>query len=221
MDDQDVMTHVRGSLANLQMTASADSILRQGDSLRVKRHRRTAIGGIGLAAVAVVGGTVAIADAQSHAPHRSNSLTSGVHQTQPPAVGNVSPRVTLAAWTVKTRQDGTVRVTVRQMKDVPGLEASLRSAGVSAVVTSSLSTPPGCAEWHDGNFKIGDVVTTANKSGLPGPDGLELIVHPTDVPNGALLWLGLAQAGAPAGSTGPSGPMAVGFLNDTSTCRSA
>jgi hypothetical protein len=214
MDDQDVMTHFRGSLENLQMTAPAESILRRGDSLRVRRHRRRAVGGVGLAAVAIVGGTVAVMSGQSHPPVRSN----GAHHTP---VGNVSPRITLAAWTVKSSPNGTVKVTVRQMKDIPGLEASLRSAGVPAVVTSSLSTPPGCAEWHDGNFKLGNVVTTANKSGLPGPDGLELILHPSDVPNGALLWLGLAQAGAPAGSTGPSGPMAVGFLNDTSTCRSA
>jgi hypothetical protein len=41
------------------------------------------------------------------------------------------------------------------------------------------------------------------------------------IPQGALLWLGLAQTGAPAGSSGPAGPMSVGLFDDTAACAAS
>ena len=93
--------------------------------------------------------------------------------------------------------------------------------GAPSVVTASFAIPASCTEWLGGAYSTRDVVTLANESGLPASGGVEFTIHPSAIPPGALLWLGLAQTGAPAGSSGPAGPMSVGLFNDTTGCATS
>lgn len=45
------------------------------------------------------------------------------------------PGIRLAAWTVARQADGTVHVTIRQLRDPAGLQRQLRADGVPASVT--------------------------------------------------------------------------------------
>jgi hypothetical protein len=109
--------------------------------------------GAAVAAVAAV--TVAmIVSAGQPAPGgkiaQSTTSGPGPRSTQPAP----SARPTLDAWTVTENRDGTVRVTIREMRDPSGLQAKLRADGVRVVVTASLTWPAACREWprelHDG-----------------------------------------------------------------------
>ena len=115
--------------------------------------------------------------------------------------------------------DGTLKVTIRQMKDPAGLQATLRADGARVVVTASLAWPAACREWRGGNYRMGDqVVQTENRTGLPSANGTEFLIKPSAIPAGALLWVGLSQTGKPAGVVGPPGPMSFGYLTAGRAC---
>ena len=197
MSSDDMTIAVRDSLADLHMTTPVADVLRRGERLRTHR-RRTGSGAIaGLATVAVVAGIV-LAHGPGHAVPKDGT-------------------VDLAAFTVTRRSADSVSVTIRQMTDLSGLQAALRADGIPALVTGSINVPQGCAEWNGGSHSTAQALTMANPSGLPDTNGIEFSIHPAAVPNGAVLFLGLLQTGAPAGSPGPAGPMSVGFL----TCASS
>ena len=140
--------------------------------------------------------------------------TSGSSQKPAPAA---SP--TLTAWTVTENPGGTLKVTIREMKDASGLQATLRADGARVVVTASLAWPAACGEWRGGNYRVGDqVVQTENRTGLPSADGTEFLIRPAAIPARALLWVGLSQTGRPAGVVGPAGPMGFGYLTATGAC---
>jgi hypothetical protein len=125
---------------------------------------------------------------------------------------------TLAAWTVTENKDGTLKVTIREMKNAAGLQATLRADGARVVVTDSLAWPAACTEFRDGGYRMGQVVTTPNQTGLPTADGTEFLIKPSDIPEGALLWIGMAQTGRPKGVVGPPGPTSFGFLTPSKAC---
>jgi hypothetical protein len=125
----------------------------------------------------------------------------------------------LTAWTVAENPDGTLKVTIREMEDPSGLQATLRADGARVVVTASLAWPAACGEWRGGNYRMGDqVVQTENRTGLPSADGAEFLIRPSAIPAGALLWVGLSQTGKPAGVYGPPGPMSFGYLTAGQAC---
>jgi len=123
----------------------------------------------------------------------------------------------LTAWTV-THSGRWLRVTIRQLADLPGLQATLRADGARVVVTGSLAWPSACSEWRSGNYRMGDVVRMRNVTGLPSRDGSEFYINPAQIPAGALLFIGQSPVGKPSGVTGPPGPMALGYLTDTPAC---
>jgi hypothetical protein len=135
---------------------------------------------------------------------------------------NPAASTTLTAWTVAKNPDGTLKVTIREMKDPSGLQATLRADGARVVVTASLMWPAACGEWRGGNFRMGDqVVQSANRTGLPSADGTELLIKPSLIPAGALLWIGLGQTGKPAGVVGPAGVTGFSYLTATGACTRA
>jgi hypothetical protein len=192
MSDIELMSEVRQTLDEVHMTVATEAILKRGGALCARRVRLMAAAAVSAFALAAVGAT---------------SL--------------VAPSPALAAWNVSRTAGGTVEVTIRQLDNIPGLEAQLRGDGAPSLVTASLAIPASCTEWLGGAYSTRDVVTLANESGLPASNGVEFAVHPSEIPQGALLWLGLAQTGAPAGSSGPAGPMSVGLFDDTAGCAAS
>ncbi len=198
MTDLDLFDPLREALADVRMHAPVVTILDRGNSLRRRRTTALLASACGIMGIAGFAGIAGFGLAGTQGP------------THPQAVG----------WTVERVESNEIDVTVYQLKDVRGLEATLRDDGVPVVVTASMALPQGCQNWDDGTYDMGDVVTTSTQSGLPNGTGTELVLRPTLIPTGALLWLGLAQSGAPSGSTGPSGPIASGFVANTTACWS-
>ena len=115
--------------------------------------------------------------------------------------------------------DGTLKVTIREMEDPSGLQATLRADGARVVVTASPAWPAACSEWRGGNYQLGDqVVRTENRTGLPSADGTEFLIKPSAIPAGALLWVGLSRTGKPSAVYGPPGPMSFGYLTAGQAC---
>jgi hypothetical protein len=144
----------------------------------------------------------------------AENATSGSSQRPTPAAST-----TLTAWTVTENRDGTLSVTIREMEDPSGLQATLRADRARVIVTASLAWPAGCSEWRGGNYTMGDqVVQTENRTGLPSANGTEFRIRPSDIPAGALLWVGLSQTGKPKGVVGTPGPMSFGYLTASEAC---
>ena len=227
MNDLDVKAIVRDSVAGVQMEVPAQVVLARGQAIKA-RHRSLLAGvaavvaaaaAAGGLAVAAPGRTPAQANGQTGArpaaskPARSQPAASRAASTQPQA----SKPATLTAWTV-THSGRSLRVTIRQLADLPGLQATLRADGARVVVTGSLDWPSACTQWRNGNYRMGDVVRMQNVTGLPSRDGSEFSINPARIPAGALLFIGQSPVGKPSGVTGPPGPMATGYLTDTPAC---
>jgi len=201
MNDDDMTLIIRDSLADVHMTTPLTDILSRGESLGTRRRRAKSGALLALAAL----GAVLAGLALSHAPHSSKAKTG----------------VELAAFTVTRQSADAISVTIRQLTDLSGLQAELRADGVPVLVTNSINIPTGCTEWKGGDYSTEHAVTMANPTGLPDSNGIEFSIHPSAIPQGTLLSLGLLPTGAPAGSPGPAGPMSAGLVTDSPTCRSS
>jgi hypothetical protein len=167
-----------------------------------------AAGGAAALAVTALGGQPAPAG------NIAQNATSGSSPKPTPAAST-----TLTAWTVTENPDGTLKVTIREMEDPSGLQATLQADGARVVVTASLAWPAACSEWRGGTYQMGDqVVQTENRTGLPSADGTEFLIKPSAIPAGALLWVALSQTGKPSGVYGPPGPMSFGYLTAGQAC---
>jgi hypothetical protein len=190
---------------------------RQARPVSRTRRRLTWAAASALAAGAAVAVAVTATAGQPATGGKAQNAASGSSARPAPAAST-----TLAAWTVTENRDGTLKVTIREMEDPSGLQATLRADGARVVVTASLAWPAACGEWRGGNYRMGDqVVQTENRTGLPSADGTEFLIKPSAIPAGALLWVGLSQTGKPAGVVGPAGPTSFGYLTATGACTRA
>jgi hypothetical protein len=111
MNDDELIMLMKEPFAGVHMTMPADEVIRRGRTLRTRRRRQRGLTG----AVALSGS--AIAAVALLAP------------------GGQPVTARLSAWTVTRDPDGGITVTVNQMKDPAGLQATLRADGVPARVT--------------------------------------------------------------------------------------
>ena len=217
MNDLDLKAIVRDGVAGVQMEVPAEAVLARGQAIKA-RHRSMLVGAAAVVAAAVAASGLAVA-----APGRPPAEANGQTGARPAASraastqAQASKPATLTAWTV-THSGRWLRVTIRQLADLPGLQATLRADGARVVVTRSLGWPSACSEWRNGNYRMGDVVRMRNVTGLPSRDGSEFYINPAQIPAGALLFIGQSPVGKPSGVTGPPGPMALGYLTDTPAC---
>jgi hypothetical protein len=111
MNDDELITRMKEPLSDVHMTTPLDEVVRHGRSVRARRRRLRGLTG----AVALAGGSIA-----------------AVALLVP---GGYPAKAQLAAWTVTRDPDGGITVTVNQMKDPAGLQATLRADGIPARVT--------------------------------------------------------------------------------------
>ncbi len=210
MNDEALREAIRGSFDDVRMRVPASTLAARGDRFRARR-RMIAAGATAVTAAAAAAVAVTVA-APAAAPHHSASATAGSSPRATAASPSKPTQATLAAWTVTKMDNGTLKITIHQLQDPAGLQATLRADGARVVVTDSLGSPAGCDEWKGGDYRMGgDVVQTANKTGLPSPNGLELMLRPADIPSGAALWIGINGDQVP-------GPTAFGYLTATAGC---
>jgi hypothetical protein len=112
-NDDRLMTAVRDSFAGVHLDIPEEQIAGRGRTLRARRR----IPGL-------AGGALAAAGAAALA----------VTTVLPPGPAS-HPGIRLTAWTVAKRSDGSIQVTIREMRDPAGLERRLRADGVPAAVT--------------------------------------------------------------------------------------
>ena len=171
MTDDDLITLVRQQRGSVQMTTPVEQIIGRGRALRA--HRR--IPGVAAGALAVAAAAALAVAALLPAGHQAGR--------QPPAQ--------LAAWTVTKQADGTIKVTVRQLRDPAGLQRRLRADGVPASVTFFGHQPRSCQRYPKMS-----AVLMAEVFGGHGPP---LVIHPAALPHGAGIQLnpGHYPPGAP------------------------
>jgi hypothetical protein len=103
------------------------------------------------------------------------ALLPGGHRASPP------PGAQLAVWTVAKHGDGTVTVTIRQLRDPAGLQRRLRADGIPASVTFSGQLPRACHRYAGLNVALVNRVFTSRQQGrFP-----VMVIHPAALPPGA------------------------------------
>jgi len=111
MNDDKLTTLLNEPFPDVHMTMPLDQVRRRGRAVRTRRRLRRGLAG----AVTLAGSAVAAVAL----------LIPGGHPVT----------AQLAAWTVSRYPDGGIKVTVNQMRDPEGLQATLRADGIPARVT--------------------------------------------------------------------------------------
>jgi hypothetical protein len=114
MNDDELLTRMRKPYGGVRMTTPLDTVVDHGRTLRRGRRLR------GLTGAAALAGGIAVV---------TTLLVPGT--ARPAQTG----KATLAAWTVAKDPDGGITITFNQMKNLAGMQATLRADGVPARVT--------------------------------------------------------------------------------------
>jgi hypothetical protein len=150
MNDAEVIISVKASYARIHMDVPLEVIVHRGRRVRALRRLPRLAGATATAAA------LALAVA---------ALVPGNGRTTAPGGSTGTER--LAAWTVVSQQDGSVRVALRgaHIRDVAGLQDKLRTDGIPARVTriEYLRNPlnvPGCQVFRDWSADPGGISYT-------------------------------------------------------------
>jgi hypothetical protein len=199
MNDDELITAVKETVADAHMQVPVERIVRRS---RAIRNRRRITGAAGLLAV-LAGAALAV--------------TTLVSSGQP---GRHQNPVQLADWTVTKQADGSIDVTVRQWRDPSRLQATLRADGVPAVVTPPPN--PACRPYH-ASRRLLSAIARFRTPALSPADRIVLVIHPSALPPGA----GLSIAIAPAKHQPPPGmkrvpravpPVPIGLVHASRQC---
>jgi hypothetical protein len=168
MNDNELITAVRDSFTDVHSATPVERIVGRGRALRTRRRVPRVAAALGAAAAAVVAVTVAVP--ASH------------------PVGGSSAQ--LAAWTVARQDNGSIQVTIRELRDPAGLQATLRADRVPASVTFGGQPNPACQGYpFDGSpsqrLQLMNGVVTAPAAGRD-----VMVIHPAALPSGAGLQIG-------------------------------
>jgi hypothetical protein len=158
MNDNELIAVVREQRNKVHMTTPVEQIINRGYTVRARRRIP------GLAGVLAVVAAAAFAVIALPASHPAS------HQ----------PGVQLAAWTVVKQADGTVSVTIRELRDPAGLQSRLRADGVPASVNFSGHRNLSCQRYTAGIALINRVFTVQSAGGFP-----VMVIHPSALPSGA------------------------------------
>jgi hypothetical protein len=159
MTDEELITMVREQRASVPMTTPVEQIISRGHAVRTRRR----IPGIAGAVAGAAAAALAVA-----------ALLPAGHQA------NRQPPMQLAAWTVVKHADGTVVVTVRQLRDPAGLQRTLRADGVPASVTFFGHEPRACRNYRLAPALLHKIFSFNQP---------HLVIHPSALPDGTGIWL--------------------------------
>src|SRR2546423_15257539 len=113
MNDDELMTVVRDSFADIKSATPVGQIVGRSRTVRARRRISVLAGALAVTA----GAAVALV-----------TLLPG-HQPNSPVTAQ------LAAWTVTKQANGNISVTIRELRDPAGLQRTLRADGLPASVT--------------------------------------------------------------------------------------
>jgi hypothetical protein len=125
MNNDELMTAVRDSFAGVHSATPEEQIVRRSRTVRTRRRITGLAGALAVTAAAAIAVT---------------TLLPG-HQPSHPA----SARLT--AWTVTKQANGNISVTLHELRDLAGLQRTLRADGVPASVTFFGKQNPACVPY--------------------------------------------------------------------------
>ena len=156
MNDDELLTRVREQRTSIAMTLPVEQIIRRG---RVVRARRRA-SGLAMLAAAMFAAIALLPS--SHASRQG---------------------IQLAAWTVVKHTDGTVGVTIRELRDPAGLQRKLRADGVPASVIFG-DQPNPCQSYGHPEL-LSNAITPSTAPGQPQGAAIVMVIHPSALPRAA------------------------------------
>ena len=192
MNDEELLTMVKNSFAEVRADTPLTTIEGHGRAVRAKR-RRGLTGAVTIAAAAVA---VAVA------------------LTQQPGARPV-PGAQLAAWTVTEKPAGIVEVMIHELKDPAGLQRKLRADGVPAFVRFNNQNPPDCLYYPGSPAQFQKLSNRIfpNPSNAQVADNVALVIDTAAIPKGVGLWIEFTP---PQTTNAGNGLSSVGFsVGDT------
>jgi hypothetical protein len=214
MNDNELITAVRESVADIRTVTPVAHVISRGRAVRARRR------------IPGVAGTVAIAAGTALAVTALLSGHPGL-----PGSGRHPASAQLAAWTVARQVNGDIDITIHQLQDPAGLQSTLRADGLP--VTVSFSGPPlsaSCQPYDTGRDALsavahfhtsdGSAYLVINPSALPSGTGVSIFDEPgagvsLPSPHTPTHGQGPGRAAPPAGITGP---LAVGLVYASQQC---
>ena len=209
MNDNELITAVRESVADVYTATPVAHVISRGRAVRTRRR------------IPGVAGTLAMAAGTALAV--TTLLPSG-HPGRPPATAQ------LAAWTVAKQVNGDIDITINQLQDPAGLQSTLRADGLP--VTVSFSGPPlsaSCQSYDTGRDALsavahfhtsdGRAYLVIDPSALPSGTGVSIFDEPrAGVP---LPSPHMPRHGQGSGYTAPAGitgPLEIGLVYASQQC---
>jgi hypothetical protein len=187
MNDNELITTVRESVADVHSATPVAQIISHGRAIRARR-RTPALAG----AAAVLAGTALAVTTLLPSGHP------GVQGSRHP--GSPLANARLAAWTVAKQTNGDIDVTIRQLKNPAGLQSTLRADGLPVNVTfSSHSRNASCQPYPASLDVLRGVARFTPGARFTGVNNAFLVINPSVLPSDA----GLAIYDRPRGGTGP------------------
>ncbi len=205
MNDDELATIVRDSVTGVHANTSVNQIVSRGRAVRARRR----IPGVAAAMAGVAGAALAVV-ALVPSSHPANRV----------------PTAQLAAWTVAKHTDGDIYVTINELRDPAGLQATLRADGLP--VNVSFSGPPlsTSCQADDATKDVLRAVAEFKTS-----DGRAyLVIHPSALPSGVGVSIfdkpGAGKPPARPRTRGPgslppagiTGPLAIGLVHESQAC---
>jgi hypothetical protein len=194
VNDHDLLTAVKEDFAAVRMGVPAEMILAGGSRRRRRRRARglataaVLAAGLGLGVFALTSGAIVPGAPAEHAG--AQGASSGEH----------TGGATLAAWTVVMRPDGAVAVTIRDLRNIAGLQRRLNAAHVRAVVYARVERLPGCLNWQGSGHLDAMVTTTGAALRL---NDVYFVIHPAVIPRGSTLQIDVLPPGWPSPESAP------------------
>jgi hypothetical protein len=174
MNDNELSSMVRASVADVRSSTPVDQVISRGHAVRARRRRVPAAAGALVVAGGAALGVTTLAPSGPPAP-----AAAGTAGSQPAVVR-------LAAWTVARQANGDIDVTIRQLRHPARLQATLRADGLPAHV--SFSGHPGSAvcqpysKWANVMIGYRSLTWTLRRGGSDA-----FTIHPSQLPSGAGL----------------------------------
>jgi hypothetical protein len=178
MNDNELITVVRESFTGVHTDTPVEQIVSRGRAVRARRRVTGLAGAVALAAAAALAVTTLLPGGPQASP-------------RPPAAQ-------LAAWTVTRQADGSIRVTIRELRNPAGLQNKLRADGVPASVTLLGRQNPSCQRYPASRALAHKVFSRTlelippPRQGPPAGTPLSrigvivvMLIHPSALPRGA------------------------------------
>jgi hypothetical protein len=136
----------------------------------------------------------------------------------------------LAAWTVARQTDGSVTVTIREMRNLPALQAKLAADGARVAIGLGAVTTDGGTQIATGPDAVtapaGCLASTADQAVTPAAlafhdqgQGYYLVIHPAKIPAGDMVRVGVTEGGEPGAPGSPALPgLFISMVRDSPAC---